>query len=53
MAICIAFKRLEIVAIKEASKQKGVPQVGCARKETLRVENTVIFSYFNGKRVGS
>lgn len=40
------------VGFSLASKQKGVPQAGSVRKETVGVEMTVAFSYFNRKLVG-
>lgn len=51
MAIDITFKFWAIVAIKEASKQKGVLQARSARK-IIGVEVAVIFNYFNSRRVG-
>lgn len=52
MSIDVAFLFLTIVVTREARKREGVPQIGSARKETVRVEVVVAFMYFNSKTVG-
>lgn len=49
MAIDDAFKFWKIVVIWEVSKWDEVPQVGSARKETVRVEVVAVFRCFNRK----
>lgn len=51
MAINVTLKFLKIVVIMEARNRKGVPQVGSAIKETVRVATAVASSYFKGKAV--
>lgn len=47
----VAFKFMKIVVIREASKRKGVAQLGSESKETVGVEVAVAFSYCNSKTV--
>lgn len=51
MAIGVIFKCLNIVFIKETSKQKRFAQPGSARNEIVVAEVIITFRYFNNKTV--
>lgn len=49
MVIDVVFKFCNILDGREARKHKRVSQAKSARKETIRIELTIAFSYLNIK----
>lgn len=49
MSIDVVFKFMKMVVSREASKRKGIPLSGSARKESAGVEVVVALNYFNIK----